>query len=202
MRILAALTIALGLLIAATPSQAACRWDTHVICPGTDTSPLQTFFGPAAPQHSQWHRSPNRRSAVVTGRRPVSILLKLNPLWWFGNDSEQTVDQAPWYMPGKPEPVRWLAWQFRNPFQNFRSYVLGVQDQNYRVTGRAPVTLVQRNDLTPPEHGWQWSVIDTPIPLPFVSYSGSHVVWYAGWQPTGFFGFKFNLAGNNKVQLW
>lgn len=201
MRIIAALAMALGLLVTASPSFAECHCGTRIICPGADVSPYQTFFGPAAPARSHWHRSPGRRSAVVTGRHPVSILLKLNPLWWFGNDSEQTVDQAPWYMPGKPEPLRWVAWQFRNPFQNFRSYVMGVQDQNYRVTGRSPVTLVQRNDLTPPEQGWQWSVINTPIPLPFVSYSGSHVVWYAGWQPTGFFGFKFNLSGNG-VQLW
>ncbi len=201
MRIAAALAMALGLLIAATPSHAACRWGTRIVCPGTDVSPYQTLFGPAAPERSHWHHSPGARSAVVTGRHPVSVLLKLNPLWWFGNDSEQTVDQAPWYMPDAPEPLRRLAWQFRNPFQNFRSYVMGVQDQNYRVTGRSPVTLVQRNDLTPPEKGWQWSVINTPIPLPFVSYSGSNVVWYAGWQPTGFFGFKFNLLGSG-AQLW
>jgi hypothetical protein len=29
--------------------------------------------------------------------------------------------------------------------------------------------------------------------LPFVSYSGRRVVWYLGWQPSGFFGAKFNL---------
>ncbi len=201
MRIIAALAMAFGFLITATPSYAECHWGSRVICPGTDVSPYQTFFGPAAPDRSHWSQSPGGQSAVVSGRRPVSILLKLNPLWWFGNDNEQTVDQAPWYMPGAPEPVRWVAWQFRNPFQNFRSYVVGVQDQNYRVTGRAPVTVVQRNDLSPPENGWQWSVINTPIPLPFVSYSDNHVVWYAGWQPSGFFGFKFNLSGKG-VQVW
>jgi len=31
------------------------------------------------------------------------------------------------------------------------------------------------------------------VQLPFVSYSGKRVVWYAGWQPSGFFGLKFNL---------
>jgi hypothetical protein len=53
---------------------------------------------------------------------------------------------------------------------------------------------VQRNDLNPVETGWQWSVIKlAALRLPFVSYSGKKVVWYIGWQPSGFFGAKFNL---------
>jgi hypothetical protein len=31
------------------------------------------------------------------------------------------------------------------------------------------------------------------VPRPFISYSGKYVVWYAGTQPTGIFGLKFNL---------
>ena len=77
-----------------------------------------------------------------------------------------------------------------NPFQNLRAYVLGVQDRNYTVVGRAPVLTVQRDDLQPPERGWQWCLLKLPLPLPFVSYSGPRSVFYVGWQPTGFFGFK------------
>jgi hypothetical protein len=72
-------------------------------------------------------------------------------------------------------------------------FVIGVQDRNYTVTGRAPVMTVQRDDLGPPERGFQWCVIYTLIPLGFLSYSGKHVVWYIGWQPSGIFGVKFNL---------
>jgi len=37
-------------------------------------------------------------------------------------------------------------------------------------------------------------------PVPFVSYTGTKVLWYAGWQKTGNFGLKFNLL-NSKVQV-
>jgi len=36
--------------------------------------------------------------------------------------------------------------------------------------------------------------------VPFVSYTGTKVLWYAGWQKTGNFGLKFNLL-NSKVQV-
>jgi hypothetical protein len=69
-----------------------------------------------------------------------------------------------------------------------------VQDRNYSEWGRSPVITVQRNDLQPPEFGWQWCVLAVGrLRLPFVSYSGRRVVWYLGWQPSGFFGAKFNL---------
>ena len=109
------------------------------------------------------------------------------------NDDNQTVDQAPWYHPEWSYRRRWWTWNvIRNPLQNFRSFVIGVQDRNYTVTGKAPIC-VQRDDLVPPQLGWQWSVIHLLIPRPFVSYSGKSVVWYAGWQPNGFFGVKWNM---------
>lgn len=129
---------------------------------------------------------------TFTGRTRVSFWKKVNPLWWFGNDTEQTVDEATWYHPEWPHWRRWLVWNvFRNPLQNFRAFVVGVQDRNYTVVGKAPVLTVQRDDLG--ETGWQYSLIKLAIPLPFVSYSGKRVLWYAGWQPSGFFGFKFNI---------
>jgi hypothetical protein len=132
---------------------------------------------------------------TYSGRSKKPLLKKLNPIWWFQNDDEQTLDQAPWFQPNWPEWQRRLIWNtLRNPLQNFRAYVVGVQDRNYTVVGKAPVTTVQRNDLSPPEQGWQWCIIKLPLPRPFVSYSGSWIAWYAGWQPSGFFGFKLNFV--------
>lgn len=139
----------------------------------------------------EWIQSEDGTSATVTGREKVPLSKKINPIWWFGNDAEQTLAGAPWYMPEEPEWLRALCWNFRNPLQNLRSFVLGVQDRNYTVTGKAPVLTVQRDDIG--QLGWQWCVIRLAVPLPFVSYSGKSVTWYAGWQPTGFFGFKFNI---------
>jgi hypothetical protein len=151
---------------------------------------------------------------TYTDRKTMPWQSKINPFWWFANDSNQTVDQAPWYhgpdttVPGYMGPPwsefrRQAMWNLiRNPLQNFRSYVVGVQDKNYTVTGKArdpnaPANVepaIQRNDL-PGQSGWQWSVIhlNSVVKLPFVSYSGKRIVWYAGWQPNGFFGFKVNV---------
>ena len=126
----------------------------------------------------------------ITDRTPVPMSKKLNPIWWFGNDLEQTLAEAPWYMPDAPQWKRRMFWEFRNPLQNFRAVVIGVGDRNYKVTGKAPVLAIQRDDLYPPETGWQWCVIRLGVLLlPFISYSGQRLVWYAGWQPSGFFGF-------------
>jgi hypothetical protein len=72
----------------------------------------------------------------------------------------------------------------------------GVQDRNYKlavVHGNPDPLVVQRNDVN--EAGFQVTklILESGLQLPFASYSGKHVVWYAGWQPSGFFGFKFNL---------
>jgi hypothetical protein len=48
--------------------------------------------------------------------------------------------------------------------------------------------------------GFKWSAIQTLIPLPFVSYTGKRVLWYAGWQQSGNLGFKFNIL-HSKVQV-
>jgi hypothetical protein len=56
---------------------------------------------------------------------------------------------------------------------------------------------VQRDDLAPPENGWQWCVIKLgALRLPFVSYAGPRIVCYLGWQPSGIFGAKFNIKGS------
>jgi hypothetical protein len=95
------------------------------------------------------------RRATISGRKRTSLQQKMNPTWWFMNSAEQTVDEAPWYRPAWPYWRRWLYWSLRNPLQNLRAFVLGVSDKNYNIIGRAPVMCVQRNDLLPPETGFQ-----------------------------------------------
>jgi hypothetical protein len=132
-------------------------------------------------------------SFTFTGRQKKPLWKKLTGIvwWWWMNDDEQTVNDAPWYHPEWPHWRRWLVWNvLRNPLQNFRAYVAGVQDCNYTVIGKAPVTTIQRDDIG--ETGWQWCLIKTWIPRPFVSYSGPNWTWYVGWQYNGFFGAKLN----------
>ena len=121
-------------------------------------------------------------------------------IWWFGNDGEQQVTDADaqWYHPEWPEWRRKLYWNyFRNPLQNFRAYVIGVVGSDFEtfvVYGNPDPTVIQRNDVG--ELGWQVTYLkmkDGRV-LPFASYSGKRIVFYAGWQPSrGFFGFKFNI---------
>jgi hypothetical protein len=79
--------------------------------------------------------------------------------------SEENLSVSPWYVPGSPQWLRIIAWNLRNPFQNFRAFVIGVQDRNYMVTGKAPVMTVQLDDLVPPETGFQWCVLHLPARL-------------------------------------
>src|SRR5262245_11362669 len=108
---------------------------------------------------------------TIEGRSLKPLSKKLNPIWWFLNDDEEQT--APWYQPKWPQWRRDFYWNFlRNPLQNFRCYVIGVADRNYTVAGRAPVMTVRRDDLAPPENGWQWCVIKLgALRLPFVSYA-------------------------------
>ena len=76
--------------------------------------------------------APDLRATVaqIYGRARKSWYLKINPVWWFMNDDEQTIDQADWYHPEWPYWRRWLYWNvFRNPLQNFRAYVVGASDK-------------------------------------------------------------------------
>jgi hypothetical protein len=135
-------------------------------------------------------------------REKIRLSIKLNPLWWLGNDTEQTVDEAEWYHQDWAECRRSLGWAPRNPLQNFRAFVIGVQDRNYEVEvvyGNFDPQVVQRNDVG--EYGYQVIKLKFKcgVQLPFVSYSGKRVVWYAGWQPSGFFGLKFNLHSEREL---
>ena len=83
-------------------------------------------------------------------------------------------------------------------FQNAGNYVFGVCDRNFTVRGVAPAMWISRNDLDPPCTGLKWSIISLGcLRLPFISYAGARFLAYAGWQPNGFFGVKFNLRNTN-----
>ena len=103
-------------------------------------------------------------SVTFKGRELKPLSKKLNPIWWVINEAEQTVDEAPWYLPDRPYAWRWMIWNvFRNPLQNFRAFVVGVADRNYtvQVTEGDPVALVvQRNDVG--ELGWQKAKLRFP----------------------------------------
>ena len=151
---------------------------------GNDTQPNEV-----------WTVSADGSTAIVTGRTKMPLAWKLNPVWWFKND-EEPLPPADYY-PGSPTRV--IRWYLRNPLQNFGKYVLGVYDRNYTVFGTAPVAVTTFDDVG--KLGWKWSAIRLGWRwLPFVSYSGKKVVWYAGWQYWGFFGLKFNVK-NSPVQV-
>lgn len=147
-----------------------------------------------------WEISADAETASVTGRVQQPIWKKLNPVWWLLNDDEP--DPPDWQLPGKPYLIRQLSWYARNPLQNFGKYVLGVRDRNYTVVGTGPVYVTNWSDIDPNKTGWKVSTIHlASLRLPFVSYENEHVIWYAGWQWSGFFGFKFNIK-NSGIQLW
>jgi hypothetical protein len=108
---------------------------------------------------------------------------KLNPIWWFGN--VEGIDTA--YHTDWPQWRRALVWYLiRNPLFNFFRFVVGVEDRDLIVTGPAPVFTTLWIECIPPSYGWKWSIIKTGwVRLPFVSYSGAHVVAYLGWLPSG-----------------
>ena len=154
---------------------------------------IVTISLPVRPTPTEtWVVSPDGQTASVTGRVRQPIWIKLNPVWWFLNDDEP--DPPEWQLPGKPFVLRQLSWYLRNPLHNFGKYVLGVRDRNYTVVGAAPVYATIWSDVDPAKTGWRVSTIYLDgLRLPFVSYENDSVIWYAGWQWSGFFGFKFNI---------
>ena len=153
----------------------------------------------AAPKGT-WVASADAQTASVSGRVAQPTWKKLNPVWWFLNDDEP--DPPDWQLPGKPYLIRQLSWYARNPLQKFGRYVIGVSDRNYIVVGTAPVYATNWSDVEPGGTGWKTSTIHLGwLRLTYVSYESEHVLWYAGWQWSGFFGFKFNIK-NSAVQLW
>lgn len=84
------------------------------------------------------------------GIQPRPLRSKLNPLWWLQNDEPSAQGNTFYY--------RYV----RNPFQNFRWYVVGLVDREHWVGGRVPL-VNQRSDLSPPESGWCWSLVESTL---------------------------------------
>lgn len=100
----------------------------------------------------------------MTDRSPIPIKTKLNPLWWLVGPDGWAVPDVNNGEPYLPEVTNiWLRRFYwfgcRNPLMNFIGFVIGVEDNNYRVTGTAPVLATTFRDTVPPRHGWKWSVI-------------------------------------------
>lgn len=103
-------------------------------------------------------------TVVMTDRVPASIWQKLNPLWWLIGPDGWTVpavnNGAPYLPDVTNRALRIFYWFFcRNPLMNFVGFVLGAEDNNYRVTGTAPVLLTTWRDASPPAAGWKWAII-------------------------------------------
>ncbi len=142
----------------------------------------------------------NIETVVNTDREPVSIWKKLNPLWWLvGPDgwTAPTINNGAPYLPGVTNQfVRNFYWFWRNPCMNLVGFVLGVEDNNYRVVGKAPVLLTTLRDATPPQTGWGYAVLHPQSSLGALAvYSAfvalATVAHWAFWIPAAFAFLKF-----------
>jgi hypothetical protein len=130
---------------------------------------------------------------VMTDRTPVSFWKKINPLWWLVGPDGWNVPDVNNGEPYLPEVTNiWLRrfyWFIcRNPLMNFVGYVLGVEDNNYRVEGTAPVLLTTWRDATPPKTGWKWALLWPQISWPallmamlWIVLTSFHPVFYIPW---------------------
>lgn len=140
----------------------------------------------------------DKRFARVTGRQPCPVDLKNSLSWWLRNDYEQSLAEAPWFEPDKPQDQRERDWALRNPLQNARLFVFGCADRNYTVEvleGNPDPMVIQRDDVG--ELGYQkarlFNFEDKSPDRFFTSYCNAHVVWQWGCQPNGFYGLKFTV---------
>lgn len=122
---------------------------------------------------------------------PAYPYSKWNVLQWFGN--VEGLD--PSYEPTWPLWKRKFFWFFRNFMFNFFRFVVGVEDRRLMVMGQAPVFTPVWLECSPASTGFKWTLISTGwLRLPFVSYTGTRVLWYFGWVPSGGrLGGKWNL---------
>jgi hypothetical protein len=129
--------------------------------------------------------SPPAGSHVVVhkAKPPPGRTQKWNPAWWLGNADDSTPPD--WYRPG--ERGRNALWQLRNPLHNFTFYVIGTADKDFVRYGSEPTTVFSKDG------GWNWAISRRGwLHLPFVSYRGKHVQFYALWRERGNFGLKLN----------
>ena len=142
--------------------------------------------------------------ARVTGRWRIPDDVKRQLNFMFKLDGvEQWLDDGTtsWWAPGWPQWIRVVFWYARNPFASryISTVVLGVQDRNYEVEvteGRFDQPLLtQRDDLVPPEEGWQKATLhlDDGTKRYWHSYVGPWLTYYYGCQPSGLFALKWNF---------
>ena len=110
----------------------------------------------------------------------------LNP---FGNIDEPNAPS--WYQPDLPEWLRTVMWYARNPLHNFSHYQAGVVGKDFDISystppGADPAFALDGGLM------FAWLKLDW-ISLPFVSYAGDAVQWYAGWHPIGKLGLRLTL---------
>ncbi len=126
---------------------------------------------------------PGERQVTHAARIPAGGTQKWNPVWWLGNADDPS--PPAWYRSG--QKGRGTLWQLRNPLHNFTFYVIGVNDKQFVRRGRAPA------DVFHPDGGWNIAVIQAGwLRLPFASYEGRHVRFYALWRENGNFGLKLH----------
>src|SRR3989442_191378 len=68
------------------------------------------------------------REITVTNWVCIRPGLKWNPVFWFKNLDHPTPPD--YYRPNDPHRIR--KWHFRNPFNNFTYYVIGIADKTFR----------------------------------------------------------------------
>jgi hypothetical protein len=158
----------------------------------------ETWWPPNAGIYSV-HMSARRKAAKWS--------TKINPVWALFGNADDGVLGPPWYLHPTflwiPESIGWrwwraVCWWFRNPAHNLTFYIIGVADVDRMVSSRWGA------DIHPPVGGlhfmWTmapvqlWRGKQVVISLPFVSYLSEHVKAYAGWRPSGAFGFKANIS--------
>jgi hypothetical protein len=150
----------------------------------------------------------------ITGRKPIPWTTKINPIWWLhGPDGWEVpeINNGQPYLPDvKNMWLRRFYWFVcRNPLMNFVGFVIGVEDQNYTVTGTAPVLRTTGRDCDPQQIGWRWAVLHVGWRyLPYVSYWGPFpftsrkLEFYLGWRPhSGGFGLKIVFAKFDASQM-
>lgn len=153
-------------------------------------------------------------TVTMTDRTPIPWTTKINPVWWLhGPDGWEvpTINNGQPYLPDvKNVWLRRFYWFVcRNPLMNFMGYVVGVEDQNYAVTGSAPVLRATGRDCDPQQIGWRWAVLRAGWRwLPFVSYWGPvplterKLEFYLGWRPhSGGLGLKIVFAKYDASQM-
>jgi len=106
---------------------------------------------------------------------------KINPVWWFMNDTEKFPPD--WYFPELSLWQRKVWWLLRNPLTNFTWYVIGIGDKPFTSYGLQPEHVFNQNG------GWNWAFRCYKwLRLPFISYKGKYIEWYFGWRERGAFG--------------